>query len=103
MAELEACLVGTWIHSHEEDTPEGQVYRRPSYSFPPARGRRGFELREGGEAMLAGIAPTNGSQRITARWTREGRQIRIEPGDGRMVPMTFEVVSCDEEILRVKR
>jgi len=102
MAEFEACILGTWIHSHEEDTSEAQVYRHPSYPFPPARGRRGFELREGGEATLAGIAPTDGSRQATARWTLEGREITIEP-ERPMPPMRFEVVSCDEEMLRVKR
>jgi hypothetical protein len=103
MDELEACILGTWIHSHEEDTPEAQVYRHPGYPFPPARGRRGFELREGGEAMLAGIAPTDGSRQATARWTLEGREIAIEPGQGPMAPITFEVISCDEEMLLMKR
>lgn len=103
MDDLEACVVGRWIHSYEEDTPEAQVYRRPDYQFPPARGRRGFELREGGEAILAGIAPADGSQQATARWTLEDRRVRIDPGDGPMAPVTFEIVSCEQDVLRVKR
>ncbi len=103
MVDLESCLVGTWIHSHEEDSPEAQVYRALGYAFPPARGRRGFEFREGGEAILIGIAPTDGSRQATARWTLNQREVRIEAEQGPKATMTFQVVSCDEEMLRLKR
>lgn len=37
-----------WVHSHEEDTPSGQVYRPRSFCFPPSRGRTCLELMPAG-------------------------------------------------------
>lgn len=103
MADLTTCLTGVWIHSHEEDTPEATVYRRPGYAFPPARGRRGFELREGGEASLIGIAPADGSRHLTSRWTLEERVVMIVPEQAAIEPRRMEIVSCDADRLQVKR
>jgi hypothetical protein len=102
MDDLATCLQGTWIHSHEEDTAEAKVYRRPEYDFPPARGRTGFELRPGGEAVYLGIAPADGSREITSRWTLAQDQLRIEPGESPVSPLTLNVISCDGDVLRVK-
>ncbi|MCC7125641.1 MAG: hypothetical protein IT178_12390, partial [Acidobacteria bacterium] len=64
-------LIGTWRHSHEEDTADGQVYRRDDYPFPPSRGRFGFTLEAGGAAERIGLSPRDGSARGAARWTFE--------------------------------
>ena len=78
MAELEACLVGRWVHSHEEDTPEEQVYRPADFPFPPARGRDGFEFRPGGGLVYLGISPADGTEESNGRWTVEAAgRIRI--------------------------
>ncbi len=44
MSDLPPELFQHWMHSHEEDSGDVQVYRPADYDFPPARGRRGFEL-----------------------------------------------------------
>ena len=41
MADLKTCILGQWIHSHEEDAKGVMVYRPANYSFPPSRGRVG--------------------------------------------------------------
>src|SRR5215475_12064281 len=56
MEALEACILGHWTHSHEEDTPDAMIYRPASYSFPPSRGRMGLEFRSGGDLVYYGIA-----------------------------------------------
>jgi len=48
-----------WIHSHEEDTANEAVYRPESYDFPPARGRKAFELREDGTLVDYGSGPAD--------------------------------------------
>jgi hypothetical protein len=101
MNDLAACVVGRWRHSYEEDTDEAQVYRRTGFSFPPARGRRGFELLAGGEAILVGIAPANGVQGAPARWALEDSCLRIAIGDAADA-LTFEILSCAGDMLRVK-
>jgi hypothetical protein len=103
MDDLERCVVGRWIHSYEDDTSETRAYRGPEYKFPPARGRQGFELRPDGDAVLSGIAPADGSQQVTARWTLADRRITITALEGSRPAVTFDVVSCDDGFLRVTR
>lgn len=101
---LESCLAGRWLHLHEEDSPAAQVYRREGYCFPPARGRDGFEFRPDGELTYLGIAPADGTEEAHGRWRVESPdRVRIEFQDGRSEPSTFEVVSCDEDTLTIKR
>ena len=47
-------LIGSWVHSHEEDTATEQVFRRAHYAFPPSRGREALELRSDGTAAVHG-------------------------------------------------
>lgn len=104
MDNLEECLIGTWIHSHEEDTPDVRVYRPADYPFPPARGRDGFEFRPDGELVYLGIARADGTEESNGRWTVEAsNRVRIEVQSERIEPFTLEVVSCDGEMLKVKR
>ena len=104
MAELEACLIGRWFHSHEEDTVDAQIYRPADYPFPPARGRDGLEFRPGGELVYLGIARADGTEESNGRWTLEAsNQIRIDVENDRIEPFTIEVISCDEETLRIRR
>src|SRR5262245_27229452 len=63
-----ASLHGCWLHSHEEDTDTTAVYRRAEYEFPPARGRRGFELRPDGTLIEEGIGPTDKPTATPGRW-----------------------------------
>ncbi len=71
MPDITRHLIGSWRHSHEEDTPDAQVYRRDDYAFPLSRGRFGFTLEAGGAAERIGLSPRDGSARGAARWTFE--------------------------------
>jgi hypothetical protein len=104
MANLETCLVGRWIHSHEDDTPDAKVYRPADYPFPPARGRDGFEFRPGGVLVYLGIARADGTEEADGRWTVEAsNRVRIEVQNERIEPVTLVVISCDEETLKIER
>jgi hypothetical protein len=103
MEVLQNCILGRWLHSHEEDTPEIRVYRPASYKFPPARGRRGFEFRAGGELIYYSIERTDGSQQISGRWIiEEPNRIKIHVSDERIKPFELDVVHCDHEMLKVR-
>lgn len=104
MISLPQDLFQTWLHSHEEDTPEYRVYRPSSYPFPPSRGRTGFELRPGGQFARIDIAPTDGSRTVQGQWQALAPdQIRLSiPGSG-TPPTTMSIVSCDKDTLRVKK
>jgi hypothetical protein len=104
MEELPTCILRHWVHSHEEDTADVQVYRPVSYNFPPSRGRRGFEFRAGGELVYYRIAPADGTLEALGRWTLEGpNRVRIDVEDDRIAPVTLEIVSCDDETLKVRQ
>lgn len=104
MQELRKCILRHWIHSHEEDTKEVAVYRPVDYNFPPSRGRVGFEFMEDGELNYYGIGYTDGSEKFPGRWVAEGQNwVRINVENERMQPLELEVVSCDEEALKVRR
>jgi hypothetical protein len=104
MSDLSTCLLKHWVHSHEEDTPEVRVYRPADYSFPPSRGRMGFAFREGGELIYHGIAPADGSLASPGRWSvQPPNQVRIEVDNERIEPFTWEIISCSDDKLTVKR
>ena len=102
VTELPACLLGHWVHSHEEDTAETRVYRPAGYPFPPSRGRTGFALGVDGEATIYGIAPADGPLVSPGRWTflppdtlRSTSRAAME----RVCPST--IVSCGSDKLVV--
>jgi hypothetical protein len=79
-------LVGRWLHSHEEDTETETVYRRAPYSFPPSRGRAGFELAPDGTAHEIGIGPTDKPTTSRGQWRLDDDnqlQLNLESGGGR--------------------
>jgi hypothetical protein len=104
MRELKKCILRHWIHSHEEDTKDVAVYRPVDYNFPPSRGRVGFEFMEDGNLIYYGIGYADGSNQSSGHWVAEGQnRIRINVENERMQPFELEVVSCDEEALKVRR
>jgi hypothetical protein len=92
------------MHSHEEDTAEVAVYRREGYTFPPARGRTGFEFLADGKALYFGIAATDGSSPITGRWEVQAPDIvTVTVEDKRIPPIVSRVLSCGPEMLTLSR
>jgi hypothetical protein len=85
-----------WIHSHEEDTGDVQVYRPAGYDLPPARGRRGFELRPDGEFLLYGPGPSDKPEVTTERWSPAA------PGRVRVGDRELEIVSVDSDRLTAR-
>jgi len=102
MADLHSCILGHWIHSHEEDAQDVMVYRPENYNFPPSRGRRGFEFREGGELVYFGIDRANGAEQFSGSWVIEGSNlVRINVNSDRIRPFVLHVVSCNDQALKV--
>ncbi len=104
MADLQTCILGRWMHSHEEDAPGVTVYRPASYSFPPSRGRVGFEFRECGKLVYYAIARADGSEQISGSWAiEEPNRVRINVDSERTQPFVLQVVFCDDEVLKVRQ
>ena len=93
-------LLRRWLHSHEEDTAEGQVYRPAGYAFPRARGRAGFELRDDGRCEYIAIGRGDRPEVVTGEWTLDGDRIRMRLETGESTEM--RVVSVDRERLVVR-
>ena len=104
MGNIQECILRHWVHSHEEDTQDVRVYRPASYDFPPSRGRMGYQFREDGELIYYGIARTDGTEQSSGRWTiEETSRVRIDVDNERIQPSVLDVVSCDDEMLKVRR
>ena len=96
MAELPQELMRHWMHSREEDTGDVRVYRPAEYDFPPARGRRGFEPRPGGELVVYGPGPADRPEATTGRWDSSGEGRLRLGGD------EFEIVSVEPDRLTLR-
>jgi hypothetical protein len=97
VADLPDELFRHWVHSHEEDHGDVRVYRPASYSFPPARGRRGFELKRDGEVVLYGPGPADKPEASTERWSSSSGEGRVSVGDREL-----EIVSVDSDRLTAR-
>lgn len=103
-AELDPRCFGHWIHSREEDTDEVHVYRREGFEFPRARGRRGFEILKGGRFVDHPIARGDGVDTHPGRWSLAARgrlSVSFPTGIGEV--RTIEIVSVEDDVLRIRR
>ena len=97
-------LEGTWLASHEENRGDTLVYRPNTYKFPPARGRTGFTIGPFGRFEQFDIAPTDGLAGRPGTWTADGpRHLRIQLDDSPKPDYTFEIISLQEKVLKVRR
>jgi hypothetical protein len=96
MADLPAAAFQHWVHSHEEDHGDVQVYRPADFPLPPARGRRGFELKPDGEVVVYGPGPTDKPEAVTQSWSVAGPN-RATVGDRQL-----EIVSVEADRLTAR-
>jgi hypothetical protein len=95
-------IVNHWIHSHEEDSTGVQTYRPSTYSFPPSRGREGWELRKDGTAVHDAIAPADGNDAFEGHWTLgDGGLLTITTSETPR-PYRFNVLQVDSTILKLQ-
>lgn len=97
-------LERTWLHAHEEDQGDVQVYRPNTYAFPPSRGRTGFMFDHNGLFTQYDIAPTDGIEGRKGRWTAENdHTVRITLDDKKDPDYKLELVSLENDVLKVRR
>lgn len=97
-------LEGTWLHAHEEDQGDVQVYRPNTYAFPPSRGRTGFQFDHNGLFTQLDIAPTDGLESHKGQWKAEGStRVRISLDDKKDPDYSLEIVSLEKGVLKVRR
>jgi hypothetical protein len=92
-----------WVHSHEEDAGEAQVFRPADFAFPrQRRPRTSIDLRSGGQASLkGGPAPDDRRGVETGSWAVEGDELKLHLA-GR-ADVRYRIESADEEKLVLRR
>jgi len=96
-------IVGRWLHSHEEDTDQHSVYRPANFSFGPARGRRGFDLKSDGTCTSIGIAPEDGGAEQSCRWEFKAGKIPraiVHLPNGETQELSIESVDNEKLVVR---
>ncbi|MGP4105000.1 hypothetical protein [Nonomuraea sp. KM90] len=96
-----ADIVGSWLHSYEEDSQTTAVYRPPDHPFPPSRRvRRGLEFRADGAFVDLRPGPDDRPRPVVGRWrAEEWGRIRVAFPSGRDAPLELTVVSCAHDVL----
>src|SRR5262245_59292500 len=97
-------LAQSWLHSHEEDTPESAVYRPATFAFPLSRGRSGFELKPDGTLIETGPAPDDRRSKKKGTWRLEGTpeaHLVLQPHAG--AERTLNILSVDAHRLIVEK
>jgi hypothetical protein len=95
-------LFGDWLHAHEDDYDDVEVYRPASEEFPPARGREGFAIHRDGSFVKLGIAPADGTVRTAGQWEPlADDRLRITLNTGGTYQM--ELVSTSSREVHVRR
>ncbi len=62
-----------WVHSHEDDGPDYRAFRPSDFSFPPARGREGFEIKKDGSFVHHQIGPADAPVVVEGKWTMKDK------------------------------
>lgn len=97
-------LEGTWLHAHEEDVENVEVYRPNTYSFGPSRGRTGFNFEHNGLFTQYDIAPTDGLEGHKGQWKAESEAVLRITFDNTDEPgYRLEIVSLQKDLLKVRR
>jgi len=99
-----AAIAKTWLHSHEEDEGDVQVFREAGFSFPPARGRDTLALATDGTLHRSVPGPDDRSFRPpSGSWRLDGRHLILQQQGGATKEYLIESVAPDKLLLRLVR
>ena len=98
-------ILGSWLHSFEEDTEATSVYRPYDYPFQLSRRvRDGLEFRSDGTAIERRGGQDDRLQEAVGRWQVEGaNRVTITFPQGNRAPFEFAVISCTNDALTIAR
>jgi len=100
----ESQLFRRWIHVHEEDTEDTNVFRPADYPLPPSRGRKGYEFRADGAFVRLGIGPTDRPQAATGTWSFAGdAEIVMEAEHGQQQVLRIASVTPERLVVQKKQ
>ncbi len=93
-------LTQHWLHSHEEDTPTSTVYRPAKFSFPPSRGRKGFDLKPDGTLIAKKPGATDQTETRAGTWKLVDNKLQLSVG-GDAPAQTLSIESVEPNRLVV--
>jgi len=97
-------LCGRWIHSHEEDDGDTQIFRPSEHTFPPSRGRRCLDLRRDGSLLETHAGADDRAVTARGRWELDGRRLRLFADAAARTPdRELEVVKLEPDRLVIRR
>jgi hypothetical protein len=96
-------LYRRWVHSHEEDTPTEMVFRPETWSFPPSRGRIGFELRADGSFVDLAIAPSDVPEESEGRWELRGDTLYLHSTPSAPTGRALKVIVAEPNRLTIAK
>ncbi|GAA3039727.1 hypothetical protein FHS39_004749 [Streptomyces olivoverticillatus] len=103
MNEPPSALFRRWVHSFEEDDDGITAYRPHGHPFPPARGRRGMEFAADGTFTDHPIGRGDALDSVPGLWqTKDGSHLAVSFPAAGLPGRELEIVSCDEELLRLR-
>jgi len=92
-----------WVHSYEDDKLDIKVYRTTDYPFPRSRGRLGFELKKDGTFIFYDISKEDLPKKVFGYWKFDDEnKIRLSI-EGKNTENILDIISCDKNILQVKK
>ncbi len=105
MSEPPSELYTTWRHSYEEDSGDLEVYRHEGYDFPPARGRKGMEVRADGSFAEIPIGPDDRPGDRPGGWEFDeaGRELFVTFDHDMAYSDAFEIVELSSDVLKIRR
>jgi hypothetical protein len=93
-----------WVHAHEEDHDDVQVFRPEDHPLPPSRGRRHLELRRDGSLVEMRPGADDRPLAAAGRWTLAGDRLRLFRGPAARTPdRELEIVALEPDRLVVRR
>ncbi len=95
-------LYGRWRHAHEEDTDRDMVFRPATAKLPPARGRRGLDLKPDGSYAELRPGPDDRPEERSGRWGVEGDWLVVET-EGGASRSAMRIVAADGDAIVVRK
>jgi hypothetical protein len=90
-----------WVHSREEDSDKGTVFRTSDFAFPPARGvRRALEFRTNGSVVESTNSPVDRPTGKQGTWHLAGDKIVINIQGSAPTTFTIECLESNKLVLR---
>jgi hypothetical protein len=97
-------LCGRWLHSHEEDEGDAQVFRPEGHPLPPSRGRGCLDLRRDGSLLESRPGADDRPTAARGRWTLTGDRLKLfRDASAQRPDRELEIVSLAADRLVVRR